>query len=399
MGATVRLFKIAGIPIDVHASWLAIYALITWTLAVGYFPRVLPDLAPAAYWIHGLVAALLLFASVLVHELSHSLVATTYGLAVRGITLHVFGGVSHLEDEPPSPRAEAFIAAAGPLASFAIAAALWAVHATGLAGAGSAAAIAGYLVTVNLLVGVFNLIPGFPLDGGRLLRAILWRWKGSLPHATYLASRVGVAFAFTLMAWGVYAMFTGAVVSGMWLVLIGLFLQNAANASYAQIALREALGRLAVDRIMARDVVTVQPDETVTDLVDRFWEHHVASFPVLDGGRVVGIASVGQVKQLTREQWPLLRVRDIMRPLDETLVVRPSDTVLRALERASANGLGRLAVIENDRLVGYLSTQDITHVLALQGLGGSRDMGGARRTPQAPHAPRPGKAVPLREAS
>jgi Zn-dependent protease/CBS domain-containing protein len=378
MGATVRLFKIAGIPIEVHASWLAIYALITWTLAVGYFPRMLPELEPAAYWIHGLVAALLLFASVLVHELAHSLVARTYGLAVRGITLHVFGGVSHLEDEPPTPRAEALIAAAGPLTSFAIAVALWGVRASWLAPATSAGAVAGYLVTVNVLVGAFNLIPGFPLDGGRLLRAVLWRWKGSLPHATYLASRVGVVFAFALMAWGVSAMFTGALVSGMWLVLIGLFLQNAANASYAQIALREALGRLPVDRIMARDVVAVRPDETVADLVDRFWEHHVASFPVVDGDRVLGIASVAQVQQVAREQWPLLRVADIMRPLDESLTVHPGDTALRALERASANDLGRLAVVEGTRLVGYLSTQDITHVLALQGLG--RD--GARRRPR-----------------
>jgi Zn-dependent protease/predicted transcriptional regulator len=383
MGATIRLFKVAGIPIEVHASWLAIYALITWTLAVGYFPRMLPDLPPAAYWVHGLVAALLLCVSVLVHELSHSLVARTYGLAVRSITLHVFGGVSHLEDEPPTPRAEALIAAAGPLASFAIAAALWTVRAYWRPATSSAGAVTGYLVTVNVLVGAFNLIPGFPLDGGRLLRAVLWRWKGSLPHATYLASRVGVVFAFALMAWGVSAMFTGGVVSGMWLVLIGLFLQNAANASYAEIGLREALGRLTVDRIMARDVVTVRPDETVADLVDRFWQHHVASFPVVDGDRVIGIASVAQVSQVAREQWPLLRVRDILRPLDASLTARPGDTALRALERATANDLGRLAVMEGDRLVGYLSTQDITHILALHGLGSD----GARRPPRRRRRP------------
>ena len=393
MGPTIRLLKIAGIPIDVHASWLAVYALITWTLAIGYFPHVLPDLAPAAYWMHGLVAALLLFVSVLVHELAHSVVARRYGLVVRGITLHIFGGVSHLEDEPPAPRAEAVIAAAGPLASFAIAAALWALSRAELVATGSAGAITGYLLTVNVLVGVFNLIPGFPLDGGRLLRAALWGWKGSLPHATYLASRVGIAVAFALMAWGLYAMFRGAVINGMWLILIGLFLQNAASASYAQIGLREALGRLPVHRIMARDVVAVRPDETVAELVDRFWQHHVASFPVLDGDRVVGIASIGQVQQVVREQWPLVRVRDVMRPLDETLAVRPTDTALRALERASANDLGRLAVMDGDRLVGYLSTQDITHVLALNRL----DMG-VRDAPPKPPTLR-GPAQPCRSAT
>ena len=385
MGASIRLFKIGQIPISVHASWLAIYTLITWTLAVGYFPRVLPNLGPAQYWVHGLIAALLLFVSVLVHELAHSLVATAHGLKVRGITLHVFGGVSHLEDEAPTPRAEALIAAAGPLASFAIAAVLWGFREAGLAGAGSVGAVATYLITVNVMVGLFNLIPGFPLDGGRLLRAALWRWKGSLTRATYLASRVGVAFAFTLMAWGVYEMFTGAVVSGLWLMLIGLFLQSAANASYAQVGLREALGRLTVSQIMARDVVSARPDDTVASLVERFWEHHVASFPVVDGERVIGIASIGALQKVPREQWPFLRVRDMMHPLDETLTVRPTDTAHRALERASANGLGRLAVMDGDRLVGYLSMQDITHVLALHGLGHDAAGRGLRLTPRPPN--------------
>jgi CBS domain-containing protein len=234
------------------------------------------------------------------------------------------------------------------------------------------------------MVGIFNLIPGFPLDGGRLLRAAIWAWHGSLTRATYLASRVGVFFAYALMAWGGVQIFTGAVVSGMWLVLIGLFLQNAANASYAQIGLRESLGRLSVRQIMVPDVITVGPDDTVISLVDRFWDHHVASFPVVNGGRVLGIASIGALQRVPRDQWPALRVRDVMRPLDESLTVRPTDTVLRALERASSNGLGRLAVTDGDRLVGYLSLQDITHVLALHGLGrDAADAAGrlARRRP------------------
>ena len=208
---------------------------------------------------------------------------------------------------------------------------LWALRQAGLTGTGSAGAIANYLITVNTMVGVFNLIPGFPLDGGRLLRAVLWRWKGSLISATYLASRVGVIFAFTLMAFGAYAFFAGALVSGLWLVLIGLFLQNAANASYAQIGLREVLARLPVSQIMARAVVSVAPEDTVAALVDRFWEHHVASFPVVEGDRVIGIASIGSLQQVPREEWSFLRVRQIMRPLDETLTVGPTDTTYRAL--------------------------------------------------------------------
>jgi len=380
VGATLRIVRIAGIPIYVHASWLAIYALITWTLAAGYFPRALPNLGPAEYWAHGLVASLLLFASVLLHELSHSLVALAHGLSVRGITLHVFGGVSQLDGEPPSPRAEALIAGVGPIASFGIAAILWALRETGIADGSSAGAVLAYLVTVNVVIGVFNLIPGFPLDGGRLVRAALWQWKGSLPRATYLASRVGVGIAYALMAFGVLQMLGGSLVNGMWMVLIGLFLQSAANASYAQVGLREALDRVPVSDLMTRQVVTVGPNDTVADLVDQFWRHHVASFPVVENGQVVGIAGINQLRQLQKDQWPLMRVGTLMRPLEDALTIRSRDTAFQAFERASSNGLGRLAVIDDGGLVGYLSLQDLTHALALQSLG--------RRSWNAPPAPR-----------
>jgi CBS domain-containing protein len=289
----------------------------------------------------------------------------------------VFGGVSHLEDEPPSPRAEFLIAVVGPLTSFGVAAALWGLQQAGIAATGSAGAIAGYLILVNTIVGIFNLIPGFPLDGGRILRAALWRWKGSLARATYLASRAGAAFAILLMAWGVVQMFAGAFVGGIWMVLIGLFLQNAANASYAQIALRQALERLPVRAIMAREVVSVPPDMTVAGLVEQFWAHHFTSFPVVEGTTPIGIASIAQLQQVARDQWPLLRVRDLMRPLDDSLVVRMDTSVFQALEKASANNVGRLAVVDAGRLAGYLSLKDITHVLALRGLGQDAATGSA----------------------
>ena len=211
MGGTLRIATIGGIPIHVHASWLLVYALITWTLAVGYFPRALPERGAAAWWVSGLIAALLLFVAVLLHELSHAFVARAHGLRVRGITLHVFGGVSHLEDEPPSPRAEFLIAVVGPLTSLGLAGLLWAVLSAGLVPAGSPAAIVEYLVFVNAAVGVFNLLPGFPLDGGRLLRAGLWRWKGTLARATYLASRVGTGVALGLVGLGVLQILAGGL--------------------------------------------------------------------------------------------------------------------------------------------------------------------------------------------
>ncbi len=378
---TVRVLTIRGIPINVHVSWLVIYGLITWTLAVGYFPSALPDLPAAAYWANGLLAAFLLFVSVLLHELSHSFVAMAHGLSVRGITLHVFGGVSHLEDEPPSPRAEFVIAVVGPITSFAIAALLWAINAGGFVPPAWAQAVIAYLVLMNVVVGIFNLVPGFPLDGGRLLRAALWKWKGSLGPATYIASRVGAGFAFVLMALGVLQILGGNVIGGFWFIVIGMFLRGAADASYSQMALREALAHLPVRDIMTREVVTVPLEATVAQLADAFWSHHVTSFPVVDGGTVRGIASVQQVHAVPAEQRMERRVSELMRPLADDLVVGPYDSVFNALGKASRNQVGRLAVLKDSRLVGYLSLKDITHVLALRGLPDGVHSGAGPRGP------------------
>jgi CBS domain-containing protein len=228
--------------------------------------------------------------------------------------------------------------------------------------------VVAYLVLVNFAVGVFNLVPGFPLDGGRLLRAALWKWKGALGPATYIASRVGAGFAFALMALGLLQIFGGDVIGGFWFILIGMFLRTAADASYSQTALREALAHLPVRDVMAREVVTVPLEATVAQLADAFWSHHVTSFPVVDGGTVRGIASVQQVHAVPTEQRTQRRVGEIMRPLTDDLVVGPDDSVFDALGKATRNQVGRLAVLRDSRLVGYLSLKDITHVLALRGL-------------------------------
>jgi Zn-dependent protease/CBS domain-containing protein len=382
VGGTIKLLRIRGIPLYIHASWLVVYALITWTLAVGYFPEVLPGRPALGYWVSGLVAALLLFVSVLVHELSHAFVAQRHGLTVRGITLHVFGGVSEIEDEPPGPAAEFLIAVVGPLTSFAIAAVLGALLAAGVAPSGAPRAIFAYLVTVNVAVGLFNLIPGFPLDGGRLLRAILWRWTGSLARATAVASRVGGLFALALITLGVVQIVTGRLVSGIWLTLIGLFLRGAADMSSVQTALREALGALPVRTAMARDVVSMPVGTTVDALVRAFWTHHFTSFPVVEDGRVVGLVTVHQLHRVPQGEWATRTVQDVMTPVSDAFVVRPGDTLLHALEKVTRNGLGRVAVLDDGgRLAGYLSLKDITHVLALQGVTDAESKvapGGAR---------------------
>jgi CBS domain-containing protein len=242
-------------------------------------------------------------------------------------------------------------------------------------------------VVVNLAVGVFNLVPGFPLDGGRLLRAALWAWTGQLRQATYRASRVGVFFAFALMALGFVQIFAGNVVGGFWMLLIGMFLRGAADASYSQIALREALGRLPVREIMTREVITVAPDATVEQLADHFWAHHVTSFPVVEQGALRGIASVQQVHEVPREQRVQRQVRELMHSVTDDLMVRPGDSVFDALGKATRNKIGRLAVVEDSRLVGYLSLKDITHVLALRGLSNRAPGAGMGRTDRLTPAP------------
>ena len=289
MARAVTLFRVSGIPIRVHASWLVIFGLIAWSLSVGYFPYVLPGVPAAAYWIQGLVAALLLFVSVFLHELSHSVVAQAHGLPVSAITLHVFGGVSQLQREPDGPGVEFQMAVAGPLTSFGLAA-VAAAGAAAIPGAPAIAAILRYLALINALVGAFNLVPGFPLDGGRILRAVLWRARGDHAWATRVASRAGGGVAAGLIGLGVLRGLTGEFLGGLWLVLIGLFLREAAVGSYRQLVVRRALAPLRVRDVMTRVVVSVPPQRAVAEVVDEtFWRHHVSSFPVVDGGRVLGI--------------------------------------------------------------------------------------------------------------
>lgn len=364
MSGGITLFRILGIPVRVNASWLLVLAFLTWTLAVGYFPRVLPDLPVGALWIKGFVAALLLFVSVFLHELAHAAVALRYGIPVSSITLHVFGGVSQLERDPDAPGAEFVIAVVGPLTSFALAVLLAAAR-VAVPVSPAVEATLTYLAFVNVMLGVFNLVPGFPLDGGRLLRAVLWRLRGDLRWATRIASRAGAGVGMLLIVLGLLRSVGGEPLGGLWMSFIGLFLLQAAQGSYQQLRVQQALGGRRVADVMARDVVSVPADLPVARVADElFWQHRVSSFPVVDGGRVLGIVGLDHLKTVAAADRPTTPVRAIMVPLSESLVARPEDSLWTALTRLGQNGVGRLAVIEGDRLVGYLSVKDITQVLA-----------------------------------
>ena len=294
-----QILRVAGIPVRIDASWVLVFALISWSLAAGYFPRVLPEASTGTVWLHAVVAALLLFVSVFLHELSHALVALEHGVPVSGIRLHVFGGVSEMDAEPPTPRAELLIAAVGPLTSFLIAALCYGVGRS-LGGPSWVSALTGYLTVVNLLIGVFNLVPGFPLDGGRLLRAMLWWASGRQAWATVWASRAGIAFAFLLIALGALRAIAGEIVGGLWFVFIGVFLYQAARVSRVLVDIRERLEPLRVADVMSPALSAeaappagdaLAPGASAWQAYLRLGRAGARGVPVIDAGRVVGIVS------------------------------------------------------------------------------------------------------------
>ncbi len=365
MVGVITIFRLRGIPVRIHLSWLVIVGLITWSLSVGYFPQLVPGLPLATHWAQGFLAALLLFVSVFLHELSHALTAQHYGIPVSGITLHVFGGVSQLTREPERPGVEFAVAIVGPLTSLAIAGALAVVRVL-MQPPVAVGAVMRYLTLVNAVVGLFNLAPGFPLDGGRLLRAVLWKARGDLGRATQTASKAGSIFAMLLIMIGAFRALGGQFLGGLWFILIGLFLRQGAEGSYQQVRLERVLAPLAVRDGMTRAPIPIPSDLSIAQAVDEFfWRHHVSSFPVLEGQRLVGIISLDRLKQIPRERWPATVVRDLMLPSTDALTAAPSDSLWQAFQKLSQNGLGRLAVVEDGRLVGYLSIKDVTQLLAV----------------------------------
>jgi len=363
------LGAIRGIPIRIHFTWLIIFGLLSWSLASGYFPQRYPDLPITAYWIKAIIAALFLFGSVLVHELMHALMAQNLRVPIAGITLFALGGVSEMKQEPPSPSAEFLIAVVGPLASLVLAGFFWLVW-RALEREGpdpSFAAIALYLVGLNTVVAVFNLLPAFPLDGGRMLRAIIWGITKNLKKATYLATRIGRAFAYLLITFGAVSLFAGAGFQGIWMALIGFFLLQGAQASYTQVVLKEALAGIAVRDIMVQKVMTVAPNLSVRELIqDYFLTYGYGGFPVVENGQVLGLVSLGDVKKVSPTDYDRLTVREVMTPLSERLTIAPEDDVSVAFQRMAEEELGRLVVIERGRMLGLVTKTGLSRFLQMK---------------------------------
>lgn len=368
-GRRFHLFKIFGFQISVDPSWFVIFALLSWSLARQYFPGLREDLAPATAWTMGVVGALLLFASIVLHEVSHALMARRYGLPIKGITLFIFGGVAEMTDEPPTPQAEFMVAVAGPIASVLIAAVAFVAWTVGSAAGWpfEVTAIAQVVAWMNLVLVLFNVVPAFPLDGGRMMRSLLWRWKGNLRWATRVTSNIGSVFGAVLIGVGVLRLLFNDVVGGIWMALIGLFLRNAARMSYQQLLLRRALEGEPVSRFMQPDPVAVPRAVSVKELVEDYvYRHHYKLFPVVDGDRLVGCVSTREVKGLPREEWDRQTVGAIATACTPENAVDPDTDAMQALGTMSRNGISRLMVVDGERLVGILTLKDLLKFFSLK---------------------------------
>jgi Zn-dependent protease len=370
-GHSIKLFDLLGFEIKIDASWLLIAALIVWSLSSGYFPQVVPDLTQTAYLTLSVIAMLGLFGSLILHELAHSLVARRYGLGIGGITLFLFGGVAELVDEPKSAASEFWIAVAGPAMSFVLAA-LFGLAALVAGGDGLLAVLLGYLGSINLVLAVFNLLPAFPLDGGRVLRAWLWNRSGDMLEATRKASGAGTVLAVGLMALGLFSALSGGGIGGAWLMLIGFFVLNASRGTYQRLLLQESLKGRRVVELMTPDPWTATPEMTLADVADGVMMAHAVSFvPVVERGVVVGYVDAQRIKTVPREDWATRPVGDVMAPLDEACVVAPRMTAEEALTRLADGSHRKLIVVERGQLRGVLSLRDLMgHIALVQELGG-----------------------------
>lgn len=360
---TIPIGRVFGITIDVDYSWFLIFSLLTWVLAASYYPTQFKSSSLAAYWAVGAVTAVMLFVSVLLHELGHSLVALHYKVPVQRITLFIFGGVSQITAEPPSAGAEFWVAIAGPAVSFALAILFWALHPI-VAGVPPLLAVVKYLALLNLVLGTFNLIPGFPLDGGRVFRAIVWGIQRNFQRATVIAAVTGRFFGFLFILLGAWQVLAGRVINGLWIAFIGWFLESAAAAQVQQQVVKNILMGHRVSEVMNRDYVRIRGDMTLQELVDQ----HVLMgghrcFVVRRGDASEGLVTLSDIRKVPRSAWPTTTASEIMIPRDKLASIGPEAELWTALEKIGRDGVNQLPVIEDDDVVGILSRDDVVRYL------------------------------------
>lgn len=363
------LFKLFGFQVRVDPSWLLLALLIVWSLASGYFPASMKGHPDGVYWAMGIIGAVGIFVSIVFHEMSHALVARKYGLPIGGITLFIFGGVAEMESEPKRPGTEFAVAIAGPIASVILGSLFLALH-FGAQRAGLSAPILGvltYLFAINFILAGFNLIPAFPLDGGRILRAAIWVFNDDLKKSTKIVTTIGSGFGLFLIILGVLQLFSGRFIAGAWWILIGLFLRNASKVSYRQLLFRRALEGERIDRFMARDCVQVSPSMSIRDFVENvIYEHQFKMYPVTEEDALIGCVKMQHIRQLSRDEWETHTVSDCMERCNDENSVHPDEDPMNALTKMNKTKASRLLVVEDGKLKGIVALKDLLRFLSFK---------------------------------
>jgi len=365
-GRSVTLFRMFGFAVRVDSSWLVIAVLITWSLAVGFFPHIYPGLTSAEYWLMGVSGAILLFVSIIVHELAHSVVARKHGLPMKGITLFIFGGVAEMDQEPPSAKAEFLMAIAGPLTSIVVGAIFYIIAAvTRSSWPVVAVGVFAYLAWINWILAAFNMVPAFPLDGGRVLRSLLWQWKNNIWQATRIAAAIGSGFGMLLMAFGVYRLLIGDFIGAVWWFLIGMFLRGAAQGSYQQLLVQRILQGEPIRRFMNTSPVTVSPAISLEDLVENYiYRYHYKMFPVVnEANELLGCITTREVRNVPRSEWAQNSVQAVMRAYCDDDTVTPDTDAIKALAKMRKSQNSRLMVVQDGHLLGVLTLKDLLDFL------------------------------------
>jgi len=368
-GRKIHLFTIFGFKVGIDFTWFLLAILLTWSLAEGLFPFYYRGHSTAPYWWMGVAGALGLFLSIAFPEFWHSVIPHRFGLPMKGITLFIFGGVAEMEEEPPNAKTELLMAIAGPISSAVLGglflAAYW---------GGSAAnwprpvwGVLQYLGWLNLVLAIFNMIPAFPLDGGRVLRSILWAARGDLRWSTRIAAAFGSGMGVLLIVLGLLSLLTGNVIAGIWYFLIGMFIRGAAQMSYRQVLIRNALGGETISRFMEPHPVVVPPSISIQELVnDYIYRYHYKMFPVATNGTLIGCISARQVKDIPREQWDQRRVEEVLTTCSVDNTIPPDTDAMNALSLMNRTGNSRLLVVDGDHLVGIITLKDMLKFLDLK---------------------------------
>ncbi len=366
-GRKIHLFTLLGFEVNIDPSWLIIAFLVAWSLSANFFPYFYEDLSTGTYWGMGIIGALGLFLSILFHEFWHSIVARRFDIPMKGITLFLFGGVSEMHKEPEAPKDEFFMAIAGPISSVVLGFAFFGVYRIGQAGAWPVPVVGvlSYLAFINWIVAGFNMMPAFPLDGGRVLRSALWAWKKDLRKATRWASQAGSFFGVALIVLGVINLFSGNLVGGVWYFVIGLFIQAASKSSYRQLLMKNVLQDKTVGDLMRKNPVTVPASISLRELVEDYvYTHHFKMFPVTENDRLQGCVTTRQIKEVPKEQWDTTRVKDIAGHCDPENTVSPDTNAAQILSRIGQSGTSRLMVVSNGQLHGVITLKDLAGYLS-----------------------------------